>query len=115
MAGKTKNDALIGIGQLERLAVGYDKTAKTLRKLARGLRKVLAGVEPQHKANNRRAVPQKAKRDPSKRKGMSPAAKKRLSEAMKARWAERRAVKAPELQRRSNGEGNRKTASPNAA
>lgn len=97
MARKNETDALIGIGKLEALASGYEKTAKTLRKLARGLRKVVEGVgvhPAAPSASKSHQTPGKGTRRRS-RKPMSPAARKALSEKMKAKWAERKAGKAP--------------------
>ena len=91
MKKTSRQEALVGIGQLERLAGAYEKTARTLKGLAKGLRRIMAGVgEPQVAP-----TPQKARQTARKaivRKGqMSAAAKKRLSAAMKARWAEKKA------------------------
>lgn len=104
----TKNDVLIGLGELEKLAGRYEATAKTLRKLAKGLRSVtngFGGVEASRKATESRKVTKHAITPHPKKKGMSPAARKRLSEAMKKRWADKKAqAKGPKLARRASDE-----------
>ena len=114
MAGKQKNDALIGVGKLERLAKGYAQASKTLLKLVKALRRLTDDVQAHPQAPEPRKVAKRPVAAHSnakpKRKGMSAAAKRKLSEAMKARWAERKAEKAPKP-----AKANGKQASPNAA
>lgn len=104
----TKNDVLIGLGELEKLAGRYEATAITLRKLAKGLRSVtngFGGVEAPQKAPEGRKTALRAKAGQPKKKGLSPAARKRLSEVMKKRWADRKAqAKGPKLTRRASDE-----------
>lgn len=104
----TKNDVLIGLGELEKLAGRYEATAIMLRKLAKGLRSVtngFGGVEVPHKATEGRKAPLRTNAGHPKKKGMSPAARKRLSEAMKKRWADKKAqAKGPKLARRASDE-----------
>lgn len=104
----TKNDVLIGLGELEKLAGRYEATAITLRKLAKGLRSVtngFGGVEVPQKPSEGRKAAKQAKAGPQKRKPMSAIVRKRLSEAMKARWEAKRATnQKPKLARRANDE-----------
>lgn len=74
-------DALIGIGDLLKLAGKYEQTAKMLRSVARGLGGVMDSFGQQPAAEKSR-----------KRKQMSPAARRKLSQAMKLRWQEKKRV-----------------------
>lgn len=98
----TKQEALVGVGELEKLASKYEATAKILRRVAKSLRKVMGefgqAQVPQKATEGSKGRPRARKGhstatpQPPKRKGMSAEARKKLSQLAKIRWAEKRAA-----------------------